>query len=57
MSISKSAPGSSAGEAFGAAFIVGYFDSIDEMNEIYDRHAGHRGLRVAADSWELVKRP
>ena len=26
-----------AGESFGAAFIVGFFDSIEEMNEVYDQ--------------------
>src|SRR5262249_6636235 len=35
-----------AGETFGAAFVVGYFDSIDEMNAVYDRYAGHTGLEV-----------
>jgi hypothetical protein len=44
-----------AGESFGAAYIVGYFDSIDEMNAIYDRYAGNTGLQVNAESWKLVK--
>src|SRR6185312_3410006 len=29
-----------AGETFSAAFVVGYFDSIDEMKAVYDRFAG-----------------
>ena len=29
-----------AGETFGAAYIVGWFDSIDEMNAVYDAHKG-----------------
>jgi hypothetical protein len=44
-----------AGETFGAAFIVGYFDSIEEMHEVYDRHAGATGLEVGEDGWKLVR--
>lgn len=44
-----------AGESFSAAFIVGYFDSIDEMNQVYDRHRGHTALEVSAEGWKLVK--
>jgi len=44
-----------AGESFSAAFIVGYFDSIDEMNEVYDRYKGHTGLEVTKDGWRLTK--
>ena len=36
-----------AGERFSAAFIVGYFDSIEEMNKVYDEYAGT--IRVEAD--------
>jgi hypothetical protein len=44
-----------AGETFSAAFIVGFFDSIDEMHEVYDQYAGHSGLDVNADGWKLTK--
>ncbi len=44
-----------AGQSFSAAFIVGYFDSIDEMHEVYDKYAGHRGLSVDAGGWKLTK--
>ena len=44
-----------AGESFSAAFIVGYFDSIDEMHEVYDQYAGHTGLAADADGWKLLK--
>ena len=44
-----------AGESFSAAFIVGFFDSLDEMHSVYDRHKGHTGLSVTADGWKLVK--
>jgi hypothetical protein len=44
-----------AGESFSAAFIVGYFDSPEEMHAVYDRHKGFRGLTVTPDQWKLTK--
>ena len=44
-----------AGESFSAAFIVGYFDSIEEMHVVYDAHKGHTGLKVDANVWMLTK--
>jgi hypothetical protein len=44
-----------AGGTFSAAFVVGYFDSIDEMNTVFDRYAGHTGLEVSTEGWKLVK--
>jgi hypothetical protein len=44
-----------AGESFSAAFVVGYFDSIAEMQEVYDRYAGHTGLEVDKDGWQLTQ--
>jgi hypothetical protein len=44
-----------AGEHFSAAFIVGYFDSIEEMNEVYDQHKFSSGLEVSDKAWKLVK--
>jgi hypothetical protein len=44
-----------AGESFSAAFIVGFFDSIDEMHQVYDAHKGHTGLEVSESGWKLVK--
>ncbi|MEX2175409.1 MAG: hypothetical protein WD872_13690 [Pirellulaceae bacterium] len=44
-----------AGEHFSAAFIVGYFDSIEEAHRIYDQHRGHSGLTVDASGWKLTK--
>lgn len=46
-----------AGEVFGAAYVVGYFDSIEEMEQVYDRYAGHRGIEVNAKGWTLTKGP
>jgi hypothetical protein len=44
-----------AGQSFSAAFIVGYFDSIDEMHRIYDLHKGYTGIDVSEDGWKLLK--
>jgi hypothetical protein len=46
-----------AGGAFGAAFVVGFFDSVEEMNEVYDRYAGHDCLEADAGGWKLTKLP
>jgi hypothetical protein len=43
-----------SGESFSAAFVVGYFDSIDEMHDVYDRYAGHTGLTVEKSGWKLT---
>ncbi len=44
-----------AGESFSAAFIVGFFDSTDEMHAVYDRHKSHTGLAVTSEGWKLTK--
>jgi hypothetical protein len=44
-----------AGDRFGAAYIVGWFDSIDAMKAIYDKHKGHTTLTTTADSFRLGK--
>ena len=44
-----------AGESFSAAFIVGYFDSIEEMHQVYDQYRGFRGLKVTQQGWELTR--
>lgn len=43
------------GESFSAAFIVGYFDSIEEMHRVYDEHRGFTGLIVTEQGWELTR--
>jgi len=43
------------GQSFRAAFIVGYFDSIDQMHEVYDQYKGHTGLEVTEQGWKLLK--
>src|SRR4051812_2911489 len=42
-----------AGESFGAAFIVGYFDSIEEMNQTYDQYKGATSLEASDSAWKL----
>lgn len=44
-----------AGESFQAAFLVGYFDSIEEMEAVYDEHKGFTGLEVTPAGWKLVE--
>lgn len=44
-----------AGESFSAAFVVGYFDSIDEMNRVYDNYKGHTRLEASPEGWKLMK--
>jgi hypothetical protein len=46
-----------AGGLFGAAFVVGFFDSVAEMEAVYDRYAGHSGLQADAGGWKLLKSP
>ena len=44
-----------AGEHFSAAFIVGFFDSLEEAEKVYDEHKG--AVEVSADNsgWNLIK--
>jgi hypothetical protein len=44
-----------AGESFSAAFVVGFFDSLEEMHAVYDRYKGHTGLTVSSDGWSLTR--
>ncbi len=44
-----------AGESFSAAFIVGFFDSIEGMEKVYDRYAGHIGVEVGEQGWKLIR--
>jgi hypothetical protein len=44
-----------AGGSFSAAFIVGFFDSIDEMNSVYDQNKGFTGLEATPAAWKLTK--
>jgi hypothetical protein len=46
-----------AGETFGAAYIIGYFDSIEEMEKVYDEFAGCQGLEASEKGWKLTAAP
>ncbi len=43
------------GQSFSAAYVVGFFDSIEEMEEVYDRYAGHREVVLTNDGWEMTE--
>ncbi len=45
------------GESFSAAFIVGFFDSIAEMEKVYDQYAGNTGLVADEKGWKLLPTP
>jgi hypothetical protein len=42
-----------AGETFGAAYIVGWFDDLDEMRQVYDRYKGKRLIVLEKDRFRL----
>jgi len=44
-----------AGQSFSAAHIVGYFDTIEQMHQVYDRYKGHTALAADASGWHLLK--
>jgi hypothetical protein len=44
-----------AGGSFGAAYVVGFFDSIDEMDKVAAQYAGAVGLEVSSQGWKLLK--
>jgi hypothetical protein len=46
-----------AGQTFGAAFVVGFFDSIEEMERVYDQYAGHDALEVDDRGWRFSRLP
>lgn len=44
-----------AGESFSAAFVVGFFDSLDDLHATYDHFASHSGLEANEVGWKLLK--
>jgi hypothetical protein len=42
------------GESFSAAFVIGFFDSVEEMERVYDQYAGAKGLTVDESCWRLT---
>jgi hypothetical protein len=43
------------GESFSAAFVVGYFDTIEEMQAVNDRYKGHTALSADESGWRLAE--
>jgi hypothetical protein len=44
-----------AGESFSAVHLVGYFDTIEEMHAVCEKHKGHTALVADASGWQLVR--
>jgi hypothetical protein len=44
-----------AGESFSAAHVVGYFDSIESMHQVYEKYKGHTRLSADESGWRLEK--
>jgi hypothetical protein len=44
-----------AGESFGAAYVVGYFDDIPEMEKVYDRYKGAHGIEIEGGKMTLSR--
>jgi len=42
-----------AGESFGAAYVVGWFDDVGEMEKAYDRYKGKRAIVVKDGRFNL----
>lgn len=42
-----------AGASFGAAYLVGWFDTIGEMEKLYDRYKGASRITLAGDRFRL----
>jgi hypothetical protein len=42
-----------AGDTIGAAYVVGWFDDIEEMKKVYDRYKGKRAIVVEDDRFRL----
>jgi outer membrane protein assembly factor BamB len=44
-----------AGETFGAAYVVGYFDDVAAMERIYDRYKGTKAIAVGEKAFKLTR--
>jgi hypothetical protein len=42
-----------AGESFGAAYVVGWFDDVAEMKKVYDRYKGKRAIVIEGEKFRL----
>src|SRR5947209_13802718 len=43
-----------AGETFGAAYVVGWFDDVKEMEKVYDRYKGGSKIVIKGDQFRLA---
>jgi hypothetical protein len=42
-----------AGESFGAAYLVGWFDDLAAMRNVYDRHKGKHAIVLDKGTFRL----
>jgi hypothetical protein len=42
-----------AGESFGAAYVVGWFDDVPAMEKVYDKHKGAKSIEATRDGFRL----
>ena len=42
-----------AGQSFSATHVVGYFDNIEQMHQVYDQYKGHTTLAINETTWQL----
>jgi hypothetical protein len=42
-----------AGDSFGAAYVVGFFDDVADMERVYDRYRGKTQIKIADGSFRL----
>jgi hypothetical protein len=42
-----------AGDAFGAAYVVGWFNDIAEMQKVYDKYKGMSRIVITKDAFSL----
>ena len=42
------------GESFGAVYVIGFFDSVEEMHAVYEEHRGVKRLEVDAEGYRLL---
>jgi hypothetical protein len=42
-----------SGESFGAAYIVGWFDDLEQMNQVYDRYKGKHAIVLDKGTFDL----
>ncbi len=42
-----------AGESFGAAYLIGWFDDVEEMEKTFDRYKGHRSIGLREGKFVL----